>query len=447
MNIIYLHTHDTGRYIEPYGFAVPTPNLQTLASEGMMFRQAFSTAPTCSPSRAGLLTGTAPHSCGMLGLAHRGFQLRDYDQHLVRFLKGQGYTTALCGVQHEAPQAELIGYDTILDMDHPKLDPKLRRSAPGPLDRSQRDLRNAQYAADYVRRAPDDTPFFLAFGMFNTHREFPDLDGTVNPNYVRPPHPLPDTEATRRDFATYIQAARVVDECVGLVLQALAETGRDQDTIVVFTTDHGLALPNMKCTLWDTGIGVSLLLRYPGQQSAGLACDALVSHLDVFPTLCDLAELPKPDWLQGTSLLPLLNGEAQEVRDAIFAEVSWHAAFEPQRAVRTQRYKYIRRFQGVTHVVPANIDDSWSKDVLLEHDLLETPRPEEALYDVMLDPTERVNLAYLPKHEDVRRQLATALEQWMEITDDPLCSGALERPAGAVINRQNCISPSEESFE
>ncbi len=447
MNIVYLHTHDTGRYIEPYGFAVPTPNLQALAASGTLFRQAFCAAPTCSPSRAGLLTGTAPHSCGMLGLAHRGFQLHDYDQHLVRYLKGQGYTTALCGEQHEAPRSEMIGYDTILDMDNEKIGPDLRQPSPAQLDMAARDRRNAHYAAEYIRSAASDQAFFLSFGMVNTHREFPELDGTVNPNYVRPPHPLPDTDAVRRDFAAYIQAAKVVDDCVGMVLKALAESGRDQDTIVLFTTDHGVALPNMKCTLWDTGIGVSLLLRYPGQERPGSACDALVSHLDVLPTLLDLAGLPKPAWLQGVSLLPLLQGEVEEVRDAVFAEVSWHAAFEPQRAVRTQRYKYIRRFQGITHVVPANMDDSPSKDVLLDHDLLEDDRPEEALYDLVLDPTERVNLAYLPKHQEIRRQLATALTQWMETTADPLAMGPLERPQNAIVNRQRCISPSEESFE
>ena len=110
MNILYLHTHDTGRYIQPYGYAVSTPNLMNLAREGTLFRQAYCAGPTCSPSRAGLLTGMSPHSCGMLGLAHRGFRLYDYHQHLARFLGDHGYETVLCGVQHEAPDPGMIGY-------------------------------------------------------------------------------------------------------------------------------------------------------------------------------------------------------------------------------------------------------------------------------------------------------------------------------------------------
>src|SRR5579859_5732051 len=82
LNIVYIHSHDSGRYLQPYGHAVPTPNIQRLASEGMLFRRAFSAAPTCSPSRSALLTGQCPHQNGMLGLAHRGFALNDYRKHI-----------------------------------------------------------------------------------------------------------------------------------------------------------------------------------------------------------------------------------------------------------------------------------------------------------------------------------------------------------------------------
>jgi arylsulfatase A-like enzyme len=97
-NILYLHSHDTGRYVSPMGYAVPTPNVQRLAGEGTLFRRCFCAAPTCSPSRAALLTGQSAHSSGMLGLAHRGFVLSDYTQHLVSTLKGAGYHTVLAGM-------------------------------------------------------------------------------------------------------------------------------------------------------------------------------------------------------------------------------------------------------------------------------------------------------------------------------------------------------------
>ena len=114
MNIIYIHTHDSGRYLQPYGYPVETPNMMRLAQGSTLFRKACCAGPTCSPSRAALLTGTYPHCNGMLGLAGRGFSLRDYDMHLVRWLSKHGYLTALSGIQHEAPDGNVIGYDEVL---------------------------------------------------------------------------------------------------------------------------------------------------------------------------------------------------------------------------------------------------------------------------------------------------------------------------------------------
>src|SRR5450755_1802541 len=91
LNILYLHSHDSGRYLSPYGYPVPTPNLRRLAAEGVVFRRAFSAAPTCSPSRASLLTGQCAHQNGMLGLAHRGFSMTDYRRHIVHTLRNAGY--------------------------------------------------------------------------------------------------------------------------------------------------------------------------------------------------------------------------------------------------------------------------------------------------------------------------------------------------------------------
>src|SRR5690242_16661150 len=114
-NILYIHSHDTGRYIQPYGHAVPTPHLQRLAEQGVLFRKAFSAAPTCSPSRAALLTGQAPHSSGTMGLAHLGFALYDYRQHILHTLRQAGYQSVLVGMQHLVPQQEIskLGYDLI----------------------------------------------------------------------------------------------------------------------------------------------------------------------------------------------------------------------------------------------------------------------------------------------------------------------------------------------
>ena len=113
-NVLYLHSHDTGRYVQPYGHAIPTPNIQWLADQGVMFRNAFCAAPSCSGSRAALLTGEYCHTNGMMGLAHRGFSLYDYDHQLVRTLSAAGYHTELIGEQHISADPNMLGYDICL---------------------------------------------------------------------------------------------------------------------------------------------------------------------------------------------------------------------------------------------------------------------------------------------------------------------------------------------
>ena len=432
-NIIYLNTHDLGRIIEPYGYPVPTPNLMRLARQGTLFRKAFSAAPTCSPSRSALLTGMAAHSCGMTGLAHRGFSLNELGRqaHLARFLSDRGYETVLGGIQHEVAGGKVdeIGYQRVLEA--------------GP--DSDRDIGIARSAAEFIRTRKSDKPFFLALGLHNTHREFPELDGTIDPGYLTPLFPMYDSPAAREDMARFILSARIVDRCAGIVLDALEAAGLDDKTIVLFTTDHGVAFPHCKCTLYDTGIGVSLILRYPGNPMAGKVTDALVSQLDVYPTLCDLAGLEKPGWLQGRSLLPLLLGETDGVRDAVFAEVSYHAAYEPQRCIRTERYKLIRRYDnGHDGVVAANIDDGPSKSFAIEAGLLGEKPEREMLFDLYLDPVERVNRAADVRYREVYRDLSRRLDAWMRDTDDPLLpTGVVPKPEGAVVNPVTSLSPKD----
>jgi N-sulfoglucosamine sulfohydrolase len=142
---------------------------------------------------------------------------------------------------------------------------------------------------------------------------------------------------TRRDMASFKASARSLDQGVGTVLEALEETGLVDNTLVIMTTDHGLAFPGAKATLFDRGVGVLLLMRGPGGFERGRVFDAIVSHLDILPTICDVAEIDPPDWLEGLSLLPLVRGEQDELHQEIFSEVTYHAAYEPQRAVRTAR--------------------------------------------------------------------------------------------------------------
>lgn len=420
-NILYIHSHDTGRYIQPYGHAVPTPNLQQLAEDGILFRQAFCAAPTCSPSRASLLTGQYPHTNGMLGLAHRGFALNDYKHHIIHTLKTAGYTSALAGIQHVAAKftnngAEEIGYDYLLGTDDPHL-----------------------LATEFLSNAPSE-PFFLSVGFFETHREFP-TEHDVNPNYVQPPAPLPDTPRVRQDMANYIAMAKILDDNIGQVLKALDDNGLRENTLVIYTTDHGIAFPSMKCNLTDHGIGVSLIMQGAEVFTGGRVVDAMVSHIDVFPTVCDLLGITPPDNLQGASMLPLLNGDVDSIRDEVFAEVNYHAAYEPKRAIRTPRYKYIRRYDNRVAPVLPNIDDGLSKDEWLDAGYRDTVPDQEQLYDLMFDPNESHNLVGDAKYVGVLGDLQSRLLQWMEDTDDPLTSGVVRAPEGAIANDPDDPSP------
>ncbi|MFH1084338.1 MAG: sulfatase [Chloroflexota bacterium] len=426
-NILYLHSHDTGRTIQPFGHAVPTPHLQRLAEEGVLFRQCYCAAPTCSPSRAALLTGMAPHTAGMIGLAHRGFALNDYRQHLVHTLRGAGYRSTLIGVQHVAGAAETIGYDAVV----PTASNRAEHVAPA--------------AVDFLRHTPDQ-PFFLSVGFFETHREFSAPGPAEDARYIRPPATVPDTPETRADMAAYIASARVLDEGMGAVLAALDEAGLAANTLVICTTDHGPAFPGMKCNLNSHGMGVMLILRGPGGWRGGRAVDALVSHVDIYPTLCELLGIAPPAWLQGRSLMPLARGEAAEVNEAVYGEVTYHAAYEPQRCVRTRRWNSVQRFGGRARPVLPNCDDGPSKSLWLARGWAERPVAQEQLYDLAFDPNEAHNLADSPAHADVLAELRARLQHWMEATDDPLLRGPVAAPPGARVNDPDGISPREPTL-
>ncbi len=423
-NIIYLHSHDTGRYISPYGYAVHTPNLHALAEDAVVFRQAFSAAPTCSPSRAALLTGQTPHNSGMMGLAHRGWRLSRPHQHLAHTLGGAGYHTALGGIQHLAPEPEVaaLGF-------HERF------------GRGGREQITA--AAERFLEREHTAPFFLDVGFSETHlrpggvSSFGHARG--DPRYARPPSPVPDTPETRQDMADFGVAVTWLDAAYGRILGALERSGAAQNTLLICTTDHGLPLPGMKGTLSDHGLGVLLLIRGPGFRG-GRVVEGLVSQLDIFPTICDLLRLPPPNWLQGRSLLPLVRGESSH-HEAIFAESTHHVAYEPQRSVRTARYRYVRQFAPRGKPVPSNTDDTSSKRVWLERGWLERTVPEETLFDLTFDPNEAHNVATDPAYAAVLMDLRQQLLAWMTKTADPLLQGAVPVPAGTPTKDPDAISP------
>ncbi len=433
MNIVYLHSHDTGRYIQPYGHAIPTPALQKLAEEGVLFRSAFCANPTCSPSRAALLTGQWAHSCGMFGLVNRGWSIHHPERLIMHTLRKAGYDTALAGFQHVVRDVEDAGWSRVMSRE------------------AGNEKMPAEELAVSFLSETHDRPFFLDVGFGETHRRGagfapqPDGEAQTDPRFVRPPAPFPDTPDLRRDMGLFIDAARTLDHKMGRVLEAIDRYGRRDDTLVVCTTDHGIAFPMMKCHLTDHGMGVMLILRGPSGYCGGKVVDGMVSQIDLFPTVCDLTGIERPHWLQGVSMDPLVRGEATEIRENVFAEVNYHAAYEPQRAVRTRRWKYIRRYGDRQLPVLTNCDASLTKSALIEQGWRERTVPRERLYDTVFDPSETANLADRQEAAATLCDMRARLDRWMASTGDPLVDREVVPPdPGGLLNSPADLSASDD---
>jgi N-sulfoglucosamine sulfohydrolase len=425
-NIVLIHTHDTGRYLGVYGAPVPTPNLSRMAREGVLFRQAFCASPGCSASRASLMTSLMPHSNGTVGLCHRGFKLNDPKRHLSHLLRNAGYRTQLIGFQHEVEKASLnlLGYDDIVD------DERIQRHS----------VTRAKAAVDWLGKAPKQ-PFFLNVGFVETHRPFSPVEAPEDERYVNPLPWLPDDPQVRKDLAELNTDVRHVDDGVGLILKALEKHKLEGNTIVIYTTDHGVPFPRAKATLFDAGIGVALIMRGPGGFEGGQVIDALVSQIDILPSLFDVAKIEPPRDIQGVSLVPLVKGARTAVREEIFGEITYHAAYDPARCVRTLRHKYIRFYEKYPRMVLPNVDDSYSKTLLTDGHLPLGARPKEMLFDLLADPQEYENVADWSEHARAKKDLESRLNSWMKKTQDPILKGPVPLPPGGRTTPIDAYSP------
>lgn len=439
MNILYIHTHDTGRVISPYGHQVPTPHYQQFCEDAVLFQNAFCVAPTCSPSRAGLLTGVFPHQNGMLGLAQRGFHI-NRDIHLANILAKNGYHTALCGVQHEIgyythheKAIGTIGYQEDLTTDHTQYTEK---------ELVLWDRENAKNLKNWLEHYDSEQPFFVSFGMHSTHRQYPDeIDPSISDVFAQPLLNLPNTPVVREDFARYKTTLKMADENLGMILQTLKDCGLYDKTIVVLTTDHGLANPFEKCTLNDSGIGVLFAMRVPGCENAPKTYDGLVSHIDFVPTLFDLIGIEKPDYLEGQSFAPLFHNQSFTENDAIYGEINFHTSYEPVRCVRTKRFKYIRYFDtDYLRVNKSNIDNSPVKEFYMENGLDDRAKPVEQLFDLYYDVFETNNVAGQPAYQEELEAMRRKLDAFMQRTNDPLLNGPIPIQKEWKVNKRESYS-------
>ncbi|HUG12080.1 MAG TPA: sulfatase [Opitutaceae bacterium] len=435
-NIVLLHAHDAGRWCSPCGAPVKTPHIAGFAREGVLFRKAYCAAPTCGPSRAAMLSGQHPHQVGMFGLpGAQGWKFDDYNKHLVQQLNRWGYHTALAGCQHEVDHADIspLGYAEIL-------------SRPGRLDGEC--YPETIVDVEHFLAREHGKPFFLSFGVDEPHNDNlarPELRMhgkadrhsktryydplKLDSRYVAPPAHLPDLPEIRREMASLAVGAKIMDEYFGRVLWALHHYGYDENTLVIITTDHGLELPGGKKTLSDMGLGVMLLMRGPGGFRGGKVFDGLVSHLDLYPTICDLVGQEHPPWLEGRSLVPLVENRVNDgaLHSEIFGEQTYHGGLEPLRCIRTERHKLVlRHFADGPRLAAAGV----SGDRMTELGWLNRPLGHVELFDLYLDPTEACNRADDPAYATVREDLERRLRDWMARTGDPFPTGSFPPPPG-----------------
>lgn len=442
-NVIYIHTHDSGQIFSPYGYEVPTDGLKKFTEDATLFTNAFCTSPTCSPSRSALVTGQYPHHNGMMGLANRGFRLHDYGRHMVNIFRHNGYDTALCGIQHEYGRysehkagAKQIGYQHDISSDCSAFSEK---------EMVQWDKNNVECFKRWLDTREEAGPFFLSFGFFSTHREYPEPSGGIGQADVKLPDFLSKYPEVYSDYRGHIESLKLFDENFTRLLQALKDKELYEETVILFTTDHGIAFPRAKCTLYDGGIRVALIVRVPGKQQGAVA-DGLVSHADILPTLCSLLELEQPGGFQGVDFSGVFSQPALRVRNEIFAEVNFHTSYEPIRCVRTERYKYIRYYDR-DHLTPnlSNIDNSTSKQFYMENGLLGEQKEEEQFYDLYKDPQERINRIKCPEYEDEIVMLKERLAVIQEETGDPILLGPIPIEDSWIVNTNECIDPKSKN--
>jgi arylsulfatase A-like enzyme len=390
--------------------AIRTPHLNKMAKNGMRFNNVFVTSSSCSPSRTSILTGRYPHSTGAAELhtplpAHMAF--------FPELLKKSGYYTAHAGKWHEGPHTRRA-YDTLL-------------AAAG-----KNAIGGEEKWLEVLRNRPAGQPFFCWFAALDAHRVWqpdPSLP-PHDPSKVIVPPMLADTKETREDIAAYYNEIARLDRYVGQINLELQRQGIADNTLIIFMADNGRPFPGSKTRLNDAGVKTPFLVQWPEKIRKGSECGALVSAIDIAPTLLEVAGLPAIAAIQGKSFAGLFLQPAQPFREYVFTEHNWHDYEAYERAVRTQDFLYIvNKRPQFANQGPLDAVNSPSFKALLaarqqgpltplQQDVLMAPRPEEELYAVMKDKGQANNLAGNARYNAVKEKLRQAMQRWQLETGD-----------------------------
>ena len=419
-NILWIVAEDMSATIPMFGDStIQTPNISRLAYEGVRYTNMYSVSGVCAPSRFAIATGTYPTSGGALHM--RTGSRAEYMESI--------------GV---------IPYEAVPAPDVRMMSEVLRAHGYYTTNNSKQDYQfNAPVTAwdensnqAHWRDRSEDQPFFAVFNFGITHESQiwrqaedslwvdPDLDVPV------PPY-LPNTEVTRKDVRRMYSNIQRLDYQIGQLLQTLEADGLLEETIVFFYSDHGGPLPRQKRQLYDSGLHVPLIIRFPDAQLAGSTDPQLISFVDLAPTVFSMANIPLPAYLEGQAFLGVQR--AALPRQYIHAAADrFDTEYDTKRAVRDQRYKYIRNFRperGYYLAVTYREQMASMQELLrlrdaglldsLQAQWFRSSKPVEELFDTHTDPHELYNLADSSAYADQLLAMRQELEAWMTTTGDP----------------------------
>jgi uncharacterized sulfatase len=426
--VIYLSDDHGPEFVGCYGNPViHTPNIDALARAGTRFTQVFAASPTCSPSRASMYTGLYPPRNGLMG---NHTNSRPGLKALPAYLKALGYRVVLANKGDVRPES-VYDFETLRGATLPRVPDRPRKYRAEGLNTAAVDRFLEAHAREHAGQ-----PLCLVLGDSGPHVLW-EKNTTYDPARLPVPPIMVDTPKTRTALANYYQDITSVDRRVGEVLASLQKHGFAENTLFVYTSDQGPEWPHCKWTVYDTGLRVPFVARWPGKVKAGAVCDALVSLVDVTPTLIELAGGAVPPGLDGRSFRNVLLGQEATFRDTVFAAHTGDGEMNrfPQRCARDRRYKYVLNLHPertwTTHftLVPGLPDshkdvwDAWverAKTDPAAAKLIDTieHHPAEELYDTQADPYELTNLAGRPELKPVLDRLREQLRQWRAAQND-----------------------------
>lgn len=415
--------------------ALSTPTIDRLAAEGLVFEHAYVASPSCTPSRASILTG----------------------QWFWRLSAGANLYGPL--------PAKYPVYTDLLEENGYHVGFMRKGWAPGQLGDRIRNPAGDQYASleDFLAARPDERPFAFWFGTHDPHRGYELGSGVrsgIDTSRIRVPAAFPDVPAVRSDIADYYYEVERIDRDLAELLQRLDQEELLSQTLVVITSDNGMPFPRAKSMLYDLGTRVPLIMNWPGIIPPGRTVSDLVSLVDLAPTFLDMASLTPLEVMDGRSLMPIMvapeAGLIDSSRTLVFFGKERHVPSQdspdaggyPMRAVRTHDYLYIRNFRPDRWPAGSPDDDSafllgaWYSDVdasptkhyMIAHrqdsaaDEMRymrafAKRPGEELYDLTSDPDQLHNLALDPEYAAVKRSLSNQLLEQLHATHDPRVLG------------------------